>query len=89
MSIDENEVSASGVNGMEQSFWMVLYMAQESEMKKKYDIESERFYNLMQDYRHAPLIEQDKVCKSYEKVKKYIANFVAKTLKKELEKYDR
>ena len=50
-------------------------------MATKYDIESEEFYNLMQNYRHTPLVNQKMVVDAYEKVKKYIAEWVKKIVK--------
>ena len=42
----------------------------------KIDIESEEFYNLMQNYRNAPLVNQDKVIEAYSGVKLHIAKFI-------------
>jgi hypothetical protein len=52
-------------------------------MVTKYDIESEEFYNLMQDYRQAPFVNQNMVIDAYEKVKKYIAEWAKKLVKED------
>lgn len=36
-------------------------------------LDGEKFYNLMQMYRHAPMTSQEDVCKAYEAVKAFIA----------------
>jgi hypothetical protein len=35
-------------------------------------LETEEFYNLMQEYRHAPIANQDAVVAAYEAVKEYL-----------------
>lgn len=41
-------------------------------------VECEEFYNLMQTYRHAKLVEPDKTVEAYNAVKVYIARLLQK-----------
>jgi hypothetical protein len=56
-------------------------------MATRYDIESEEFYNLMQNYRHAQVLNQKMVVDAYEKVKRYITEWTKRLVKEASMKY--
>lgn len=39
-------------------------------------IECEEFYNLMQNYRHAPIVDVHRVCETYEAVEAFIQSHI-------------
>lgn len=45
-------------------------------------IECEKFYNLMQEYRHAPLTDQKRVTEAYRAVIDYIEGYARQAVEK-------